>query len=297
MISVIIPNYNYGHLLPRALDSVLSQLSDDDELIVIDVGSKDNSLEMLSYYAERYPQLRFMVQANAGAAAARNRGVREARGEYALMLDADDELMPGAISSFYAALKANPLAGMIMGGHVSVYPDGRERTRRSTPVPKMTAKGLIRLYLMKKKISISHSCSLFRRSFLMERPYAEDLRSGGEDLPVFAYLLVAAPVVLIDKPLARIYKHDDSLRHSKKGNAHDYVRKMVEEVFEKLPNECQSMQQRYLAQRYLSLFRAAYLRKDSTLALCHYRDAFRLNPVQALKWNYVRKMFICLYGW
>ena len=128
---------------------------------------------------------------------------------------------------FLPALKANPLAGIIMGGHVSVYPGGRERMRRPTPVPEMPARGLIRLYLMKIKISISHVCSLFRRSFLMERPYAENLRSGGEGLPLFAYLLVVVPTLL-------------------------------------------------------SLFRAAYLGKDSTFVLGYYRDAFRLSPVQAL---------------
>ncbi len=71
LISVIIPTYNYAHLLPRALASVLSQMAADVELIVVDDGSTDATAEVLAAYAARHPQLRLLDQANAGAAAAR----------------------------------------------------------------------------------------------------------------------------------------------------------------------------------------------------------------------------------
>mgnify|MGYP001774047870 CR=1 FL=1 len=80
LISVIIPAYNYGHLLPRALDSVLTQQQPEVELIVINDGSQDNTEEILDDYVTRHPRLRVIHQANAGAAAARNCGIREAQG-------------------------------------------------------------------------------------------------------------------------------------------------------------------------------------------------------------------------
>ncbi|MBL8376066.1 MAG: glycosyltransferase family 2 protein, partial [Candidatus Accumulibacter sp.] len=98
LISVIIPAYNYAHLLPRALDSVLVQMAADVEVIVVNDGSTDATREVLAAYAVRHPQLRVIDQANAGAAAARNHGIRESHGPYALLLDADDELLPDALA-------------------------------------------------------------------------------------------------------------------------------------------------------------------------------------------------------
>ena len=68
---------------------------------------------------------------NAGAAAARNHGIRVARGAYALLLDADDELTPDALATLRAVVAKHPAAGMVLGAQISVYPDGRERLHLS----------------------------------------------------------------------------------------------------------------------------------------------------------------------
>lgn len=286
LISVIIPAYNYAHLLPRALDSVLGQWADDLELLVVNDGSRDNTAEVLADYAVRYPQLRVIEQTNAGAAAARNHGIRLARGRYALLLDADDELLPTALASLRDVLASNPHVGLVLGAQLSVTPDGRERLRLPTPASG-TPYQLIQRYLLEKKISISHCCTLFRRDLLLQRPYPESLRTG-EDIPVFAYLLVSAPVALTSQPLARIYKHADSLRHNR-DDEEAVAQGMLREVFASLPAECQPLRQRYEAQRYLSLFRAALLADDKLAARRFYRHALGLSPLQALRWSYLKK--------
>ena len=286
LISVIIPAYNYAHLLPRALDSVLAQWAEDIELLVVDDGSQDNSAEVLAEYQVRHPQLQVVHQANAGAAAARNHGIRLARGRYALLLDADDELVADAFANLRRVLKANPHAGLVLDAQLSVSPDGRERLRLPTPASG-TPRQLIQRYLLEKKISISHCCTLFRRDLLLQRPYPESLRSG-EDIAVFAYLLVSAPVALINQPLARIYKHADSLRHNR-ADEEAVAQGMLREVFASLPAECQPLRKRYEAQRYLSLFRAALLAGDQANARRYYRHALGLSPWQALRWSYLKK--------
>ncbi|MDR0280600.1 MAG: glycosyltransferase [Paucimonas sp.] len=287
LISVVVPTYNYARVLPRALDSVLYQWADDLELIVINDGSRDNTLEVLADYAARYPQVRVVDQANAGAAAARNKGIGLARGRYVLLLDADDELTTDAISTLREVLRANPGVGMVLGGQISVYDDGRERLRLPTPVPQASARELARRYLLQKRISVSHCCTLFDRELLLRRPYPEGLRTG-EDIPVFAYLVVNARVVTTDVPLARIHKHADSLRHNRE-NEEEYALGMAHEVFASLPEECQGLRGRYKAQRYLSLFRAALLSGDRLSARRFYTQALRLSPLQAMRWTYLRK--------
>ncbi len=287
LISVVTPTYNYAKLLPRALDSVLSQWADDLELIVVNDGSRDNTLEVLADYAARYPQVKVIDQANAGAAAARNKAIGLARGRYVLLLDADDELVPGAISALRDVLRRNPEVGMVLGGQISVYDDGRERLRLPTPVPWSGARELARRYLLEKRISVSHCCTLFERELLLRRPYPESLRSG-EDIPVFAFLVVNARIVTTNVPLARIHKHADSLRHNRE-NEEEYAMGMVSEVFATLPAECQVLKARYQAQRYLSLFRTALLSGDRPSARRFYTRALRLSPLQAMRWTYLRK--------
>lgn len=294
LISIIIPAYNYARLLPRALDSVLGQMAEDYELIVVNDGSVDDTAQILSAYERQHPCLRVIHQANAGAAAARNHGIREARGRYALLLDADDELLAGALQALRETVVTQPEVGMVLGGQLSVYPDGRERPRSPTPVPTASPVELIRCYLLQKRISISHCCSLFRRDLLLRRPYPENLRSG-EDIAVFAYLLVSAPVAVIHRPLARIYKHVDSLRHNRE-NEEEYALGMVETVFSSLPAECQPLRKRYTAQRYLSLFRAAQNAGSPEQARLYYYRAMRLSPLQALGWTYLRKALRVLVG-
>jgi glycosyltransferase involved in cell wall biosynthesis len=286
LISVIVPTYNYAHLLPRALDSVLAQWVADIELLVVNDGSQDNTAEVLAQYQVRHPQLQVIHQANAGAAAARNHGILLARGRYALLLDADDELLPNALDTLRALVATNPQAGLLLGAQLSVTPDGRERLRLPTPANGTPAQRIQR-YLLEKKISISHCCTLFRRDLLLQRPYPESLRSG-EDIAVFAYLLVSAPVALTNQPLARIYKHADSLRHNR-ADEEAVAQGMLREVFASLPAECQPLRQRYEAQRYLSLFRAALLAGDPSNARRYYRHALRLSPLQALRWSYLKK--------
>lgn len=294
LISVVVPAYNYAHLLSRALDSVLGQWADDLELVVVNDGSTDGTADLLVDYQNRYPQLQVLTQANAGAATARNNGIKLAQGRYALMLDADDELLPQAVACLRDVIAANPQAGLILGAQLSVYPDGRERLRLPTPVPSASAHQLIKRYLLQKRISITHCSSLFRRDLLLQRPYPQSLRTG-EDIPVFAYLLVSAPVTTTNQALARIYKHADSLRHNR--NDEEVVAQgMLREVFASLPAECQSLRKRYEAQRYLSMFRAAQLNSDSATARRFYRHALKLSPMQALRWSYLRKALRLLVG-
>jgi glycosyltransferase involved in cell wall biosynthesis len=287
LISVVIPTYNYAHYLPRGLDSVLSQWADDMELVIIDDGSSDNTEQLIAGYMERCPSLRYIRQANSGPAAARNLGIQLALGTYILPLDADDELVPDAITILRAMLQGAPDTDVILGAHVSVYPDGRERIRLPTPVPAVSPRSMAYQYLLEKRISISHSCILIRRDLLLQRPYPQTLRTG-EDVPVFAFLLVTGKTVVTDHPIARIHKHPDSLRNDR-GDEEELALIMVREVFASLPAECQPLRARYEAQRYLSLFRAALLQHDRPTARRFYWQAMHLSALQALRWPYVRK--------
>lgn len=104
-ISVIVPVYNVAAYLPACMHSLLSQDHTDLEVILIDDGSTDASGVLCEEYAARDPRVRVIHQKNAGAAAAKNTGLRAATGDYLSFADSDDYLEPGAYSHMLQALK------------------------------------------------------------------------------------------------------------------------------------------------------------------------------------------------
>ena len=103
MISVIIPVYNAELTLSRCIDSVLASACGDFEIILVNDGSADKSPEICSAYAGKDSRIHFVTQENQGVSAARNRGIREASGEWIIFLDADD-----FISDDFLSLVARP---------------------------------------------------------------------------------------------------------------------------------------------------------------------------------------------
>jgi glycosyltransferase involved in cell wall biosynthesis len=103
-VSALIPTYNRREHVFRAIDSVLAQTSPVDEIIVVDDGSTDGSAEAVrSFYGSR---VTLIQQKNSGVSAARNRGIREARGEWIAFLDSDDVWFPTKLERQFEALAA-----------------------------------------------------------------------------------------------------------------------------------------------------------------------------------------------
>jgi glycosyltransferase involved in cell wall biosynthesis len=106
LVSIIIPCHNAARWLAATLESALGQTWTPVEIIVVDDGSTDESLPIARRHAD--DRLRVITQANAGAAAARNAGLRAARGEFIQFLDADDLLSPGKIAAQVVLLASRP---------------------------------------------------------------------------------------------------------------------------------------------------------------------------------------------
>lgn len=102
-VSVIIPIYNAAEFLRECLDSVLAQTLGSFEVICVDDGSADNSVEILQDYARRDKRIIIVEQENQGAGAARNNGMALARGEYLSFLDSDDIFEKSMLQSAYEA--------------------------------------------------------------------------------------------------------------------------------------------------------------------------------------------------
>jgi glycosyltransferase involved in cell wall biosynthesis len=108
LVSAVIPCYKQGHFLAEAVQSVLGQTVDDLECIVVNDGSPDTTREVAMQLASGDPRVRYIEQMNRGLAAARNRGLGEARGRFIQFLDADDIIAPDKLRIQTDILRAQP---------------------------------------------------------------------------------------------------------------------------------------------------------------------------------------------
>lgn len=105
-ISVIIPVYNVEQYLNKCLDSVINQDFDSFEIIIVDDGSTDGSLETAKEYEDKYRnKIKLITQTNKGSGGARNTGIEAAQGKYIMFVDSDDTIKPGTLSYLYQEIQ------------------------------------------------------------------------------------------------------------------------------------------------------------------------------------------------
>lgn len=104
LVSVIVPLYNAAPFVGEALESIVASTYRPLEVVVVDDGSTDDSLSVAKAFVDSHPEVRVLSQANAGVSAARNRAIREAKGEWILPVDADDKISTSYIEKAVAAI-------------------------------------------------------------------------------------------------------------------------------------------------------------------------------------------------
>jgi glycosyltransferase involved in cell wall biosynthesis len=290
-ISVIIPAYNYAKLLPRAVTSVVRQLEEQHELLIVNDGSTDNTATVIEQLKrESKSKFKSFYKKNGGLASTRNFGINKSKGDYLIFLDADDELAPQALCHLERHIIKNPHTRMVIGGHIAINVDGRKREYLPAQLPNSSYER-VKDYLITKKISLSNGACAMHRSVFERGTYPEHFRSV-EDIPVFAQVLAHYPCTTLHQPIALIHKHSDSLRHQFY-YAKEIGTDLVEEVFSstRLGQEFLPLKKDFYAQRCLSLFRSAYLARDNEMAKNYFKKAVRSNWYLLFKGSYLRKAF------
>jgi len=119
LVSVVIPFFNSAKFMVETIESVCNQFYENWEILLCDDGSTDNSVEIVSGYIERYPdKIRYFKHdgnANKGAGQTRNLGIRQAKGKYIALLDADDIWVPEKLDQQVEIMELLPNTGMVYG--------------------------------------------------------------------------------------------------------------------------------------------------------------------------------------
>ncbi|MDO8961020.1 MAG: glycosyltransferase family A protein [Methylophilus sp.] len=288
IISIVIPAYNYAHTLERAVLSVYNQLDEFTECLVINDGSTDNTADLLDSFNTKYHKLTVISKPNGGLASTRNAGIRTAKGDYLIFLDADDALFPDAIANIRLHLKHNPESKFVIGGHCSITMNGKHKLHLPNPLPN-SAYVRLKSYLIDKTISISNGASVMHKAIFVRYCYPEHFKNS-EDLSMFAYTLVNFPCSILPQPLANIYKHDDSLRHNV-SYAENVGLRLVDEVFstDRIPEELQALKKEFTVQRLLSLSRVCNEANRHSQCVDFFSQAFVIDKNILFKWSYLKK--------
>lgn len=123
--SIIIPVFNTEQYLPQCLDSVLSQSFSDFEVICVDDGSTDRSLEILETYAAQNIRIKVIRNNRKGVSSARNAGLDIAKGDYIIFVDSDDWILPGALESFHGEIFLDKPAILVFPSKRYLEKDGK----------------------------------------------------------------------------------------------------------------------------------------------------------------------------
>ena len=192
-VSVIIPAYNRAEFLPEAVESVLGQTYRNFELIVVDDGSTDETPAILRHYGEA---LRVIHQKNRGPSAARNAGIRVARGEWLSFLDSDDYWLPRKLERQVNFLQSHPEARICYTEEIW-YRNGR----RVNPAKKHRKfSGWIYLRMLPLCI-VSPSSVMIHREVLQEVGLFDEELPAAEDYDLWLRIGARYPIFLLKEPL------------------------------------------------------------------------------------------------
>lgn len=220
-LTIVIPCYNYADYVAEAIDSVLSQSRLPDEIIVINDGSTDNSLEVISKYADR---VKIVDQKNAGIVAAKNKGFGLAACDWVLFLDADDKIKPSYIDLLTRESRLRN-ADITYGG-MQFF--GAEKGKfRSRPFSE---------YSLLKGNYINNS-ALIRKLLLVDSGgYKSEMSFGYEDWELYVtFAELGAKFAYARKALLHYRRHKESSRDSvaslKLDKAHEIVKALHPKMF------------------------------------------------------------------
>jgi hypothetical protein len=200
LVSIIIPCYNLASYLPRAIESVREQTFDDWEAIVVDDGSPDNTASVAARYTAVDPRIHYLCQPNRGVSAARNTGIRAARGRYLVFLDADDELAPEFLRTCLSTIPEDSRVAGVYTQHQIIDESGQLLVVQAGDV---LAPNRLHARLLQGGLFPPH-CVLTRAAIVRRAGmFDESIGASVEDWDLWLRVCACGVLLGIAKPLVR----------------------------------------------------------------------------------------------
>ncbi|WP_193015621.1 glycosyltransferase [Proteus sp. FME41] len=218
-LSIVVAIYNGEKFLSQFFINLQSQKREGWELILVNDGSKDNSLAILYEWKEKFPDVTIIDQENQGVSVARNTGFNISKGQYVVFPDIDDVIHCNMYSRMINIAKTNDLDVLTCNGHY-VYADGRpsrpifpSNRLRSTNV--LAGPEWLKMALNSKKFLHVTWLNIYRREFLLAHGHYFEPGLHHQDIPwTTEVLLTAKRVKYIDERYYDYFIHSESVSHA-----------------------------------------------------------------------------------
>lgn len=213
-VTVLMAAYGRLPLLKQSVASALAQDYPSFEVLVVDDGSDESTRQWLRLAQDRYERLRVVFQEHQGVAAARARGVTEARGDLICILDSDDMLVPHALRRLNQAFEAHPESMLVYTQVRELRPNGNVAVQEYPAFA--TARAMLWATLLKPRVPFKHSGTTFRRSAAIE------LGSYDRELPCkvdidlyLKFMRAGYQPRLVAEPLVDFRMHKNSISRNR----------------------------------------------------------------------------------
>lgn len=230
LVSVVIPAYNAGKTLERAMASVLQEKSVPLELIVVDDGSTDSSPQVIDNAARADKRVRRISRPNGHVAAACNTGIRAARGKYIAFLEADDEWLPGKLERQVHILESWPEIGAVFCNFVNhdevtnvseLLSDQQKEVLEALPKKRINdhdaiIDGDLRPYLIRSNFILRSSITA-RREILAALGGCDENLKGDDDWDLWFRMGGELRFAYMEEPFAVRHKRSDSMSRPSPG--------------------------------------------------------------------------------
>ncbi len=207
-VSVIIPTFNRGNLLKKALQSCLEQSYPLHEIVVIDDGSDDTTALIVKELAEKNEAIKYIpLSENKGAQQARIIGIQQATGDLIAFLDSDDELLPDSIAIRVKALENSGFESALVVGLLENVPLNYQNTK--------PLNGYEYVYLLKEQVVCSYITLLVNRACFEKTGFPSPDFPACQDDDMVLTICKHFPIIQTQKRVARISQHQDSISYNR----------------------------------------------------------------------------------
>jgi glycosyltransferase involved in cell wall biosynthesis len=213
-ITIVVPVYNGEKFVKDSYESVLGQELDNYDLIYIDNNSTDNSVAEIEKILAIEPKARFFRETVQGSAAVKNRGIREAYGEYVYLYDVDDQIFPGALKAMQAVLDKHPEVAAVFG---KMYKSRMRMQDIELPIEPeyniiIKEKPYWGLHWFRSlKNVVGTPGFLYRKKTFDEIGFYEEQLITGQDTAFDVRLGMSCKVAHIDRYVYLYFRHSDSI--------------------------------------------------------------------------------------
>lgn len=204
-VSVVIPTYQRSALVVEAIESALAQPWPDLEVVVVDDGSTDGTVDALAARYGADPRVRVLRKENGGTASARNAGLDAATGTFIALLDSDDLFLPGHLEALVPPLEADPAVDLAIGN--AVY-EGHWSHGRASIFHRARYRPPVCLEDMCEGLWVLPSATVWRASRLKALRFDPACRWAEDTELLFRFFDEGGRAVAVDRVVTRYRKHD-----------------------------------------------------------------------------------------